>query len=132
MDNEKEDKRKSEEHKQHLKSIGFQKGMQRHPKAGRRPTPDVLKQRLADLAPDAIAVIYELMMSADKDATRLSAAQTIVAPFIAKAPRSVNVRHEHSLADLVHEINSGGKTIDATPVHEDAEYLEYDEDDSEV
>ncbi|MCZ7926194.1 hypothetical protein [Agrobacterium pusense] len=121
-----EDGRKSPEHIEHLRAIGFKKG--REKTGGRKRIPQEIKDAMALASLDAVQVINDLMHSADKDSVRLNAAMAIIAPFVPKAPRQSNVHHSHDLTALLREIN-GGKTIDVTP---QVDAIEYDDDDYET
>ncbi|QTG15727.1 hypothetical protein G6M86_21015 [Agrobacterium tumefaciens] len=114
---EQEDGRKSPEHLAHLNQIGFQKG--RAKTGGRTKMPDVIKQRLMDMAPAALDELYDLMQNADKAAVRLAAIQTILGPLVAKAARKVEVEVNHDLSEL-HRLVTKGETniIDITPTEE--------------
>ncbi|OCJ61207.1 hypothetical protein A6U96_14045 [Agrobacterium tumefaciens] len=113
MTDDKIDRRKSPEHREHLRRVGFQKG--REKTGGRTPVPDVIKEGLRSLTPDAIATLYECLYS-EKDAVRLAAAQTILSPFVAKAARKVEVEVNHDLSELHRRVTSGEtNTIDIIP-----------------
>lgn len=119
MTKEKKDGRKSPENIERLKSMGFQKGQPRHPDAGRQKTPEALKTRFAEMAPEMVEQLYYLAFNADKDSVKLAAIQTVLGPLIAKAPKEIKVQHNHSVSDLLQRVNSRRNNdqgmIDITP-----------------
>lgn len=106
-----------------LKAKGFQKGMKKHPASGRKAIPQEIKDAMANLTPDAVRVLADVMENSSNDAARIKAAEAILKPFISAAPtqQTVDVKHTHVIADMLSQVNSlrlkqdNHKTIDITP-----------------
>lgn len=125
-ESEKIDGRKTPEHLEHLSRVGFQKG--REKTGGRQKMPDVLKERLMDMAPTALSELEYLVVHAEKEAVRLAAIQTVLAPLVAKAARKVEVEVNHDLSELHRRVTSGQtELIDITPIDD-----EYEDDNIEL
>lgn len=117
------DKRMSEENKERLRKQGFQKGMQKVPGSGVKAIPAEVKEALAARTLDAVAVLMDVMENSKNDNARVKAAAYFLDPFISKAPQEVTVQHNHSIADLLAQVNQARlhdereahKIIDITP-----------------
>jgi len=119
---QKVDGRKSPENIARLKEQGFKKGMQRHPDAGRKKEvqiSDYVKGLMSQNAEEAVQTILHLMQNAEKESVRLDAAKAFIAPFVAKAPKQINVEHNLGVSDLLQRVNSRRNAeqdmIDITP-----------------
>ena len=116
------DKRKSEEHKEHLRKIGRKKGDPKVPGSGRVALPEDVKQAMASKTMQAVETVYDVMMNSSNDMARIKAAAYLLDPFVAKAATKVDVNHSVSIAEMLTEINQkrlsvdNAKTIDLTPV----------------
>lgn len=113
----------SEEEKERLRKQGFQKGMQKVPGSGVKAIPQEVKAALAERTMDAVAVLMDVMENSKNDNARVKAAAYFLDPFISKAPQEVTVQHNHSIADLLAQVNQARlnderdarKIIDITP-----------------
>ena len=116
------DKRKSPEHREHLKKIGRKKGDPKVPGSGRVALPEDVKQAMAEKTMDAVKTVYDVMMNSSNDMARIKAASYLLDPFVAKAATKVDVNHSVSIAEMLTEINqrrlseTPSKTIDLTPI----------------
>ncbi|MFD1326760.1 hypothetical protein [Mycoplana ramosa] len=111
----------SPEHREHLKTIGFQKG--RKKTGGTVPIPQEVKEALAKRTMDAVETLADVMLNSSNDNARVKAAAYFLDPFVAKAAtqQEIKVDHRHHIAGLLAEINQARlkddrKTIDVTPV----------------
>lgn len=116
------DKRKSPEHREHLKKIGRKKGDPKVPGSGRKALPDEIKDALASRSMEAVETLYDVLMNSSNDMARMKAASYFLDPFVSKAATKVDVNHSVSIAEMLSEINqkrlseTHSKTIDLTPV----------------
>lgn len=115
---------KSEENKERLKKIGFQKGNPPPKGSGRKKFPEELKNSIMDATPEALENMIALMNNPNtSDGVRFKCAEWLLGAIIpkAKADTNVNVNHSHSIAGMLAEINSlklpgaKEKIIDITP-----------------
>lgn len=118
------DKRKTPEHREHLKAIGRKKGDPKTPGSGVKKIPEEVKEAMAARTLEAVDVLVNVMRNGTKDADRVKAASIILNPFIERTT-NVNVNHAVSIADMLSEINqmrlsNDRKTIDITPQEEPA------------
>ncbi|MCM2433207.1 hypothetical protein [Agrobacterium rosae] len=117
------DKRKTPEHREHLKNIGRKKGQPKIEGSGVKKIPEEVKEAMAAKTMDAVAVMADVMMNSSNDTARVKAAAYFLDPFVPKAATNVNVNHAVSIADMLSQINQSRlkdetKTIDITP-HEE-------------
>lgn len=110
--------KQSDEWKNHLRTIGFQKGRQKT--GGRIATPKETKEWIAGKSKD----VAEFMLNVMNDDTapmreRLKAAQWLGEMSMAKAPtqQEIKVDHSYSISNLLLEAqrNAGKPIIDVTP-----------------
>jgi hypothetical protein len=132
------DKRKTPEHREHLKKIGRKKGDPKIPGSGRKPTPPEVKAAMAERTLDAVAIMEELMRNSTNESVRQKAAAYFIDAMVSKAPaqQNVEVKHTHQLAGMLAEVNAlrladNSKTIDITPNQPEPVLIEADEDDNE-
>lgn len=125
------DRRKTPEHAEHMRKIGFKKGDGRGGRAsggGRVATPPEVKAAMAEKTHEAVEIMYDLMYNSSNESVRWKAAAYFLDAMVAKAPTQseVKVNHTHSIADMLAEVNAlrlsdNSKTIDITPTRiEDA------------
>lgn len=115
------DKRKSPEHLEHLRNIGFAKG--RTKTGGAKALEPDVKAALKERTLDAIETLTDVMFNSSNDNARVRAAAYFLDPFLPRAPKEITVTHSHSIADMLSEINQlrlkdereSRKTIDITP-----------------
>lgn len=117
------DKRKSPEHREHLRKVGFQKGKKKT--GGRVAIPEDVKNAMAERSLEAVEIMTDIMLNSKNDMARIKAAEYMLSPFVSKAPTEskVSVNHSVSIADMLAEINQlrlsdsrdERKTIDITP-----------------
>lgn len=87
-----------------------------------RGYPEVLKEALGQHTIEAVEKVVLLMQTATSEQVQLKAASIIIDAFVAKAPRSINIQHQHSVADLLQQVNGElqkhdpATMIDVTPV----------------
>lgn len=108
----------TDEQKAQLAKQGFQKGKSGNPK-GRPPLPEELKQRMAEMAPDALDTVKWLMANSPNDMVRLKCAELLFAPFVSKAAQKIDVKHDHkhTIDDLLARANAAREAL-AGPVIE--------------
>lgn len=130
------DKRKTPEHREHLKKIGRKKGDPKVPGSGRKPTPPEVKAAMAERTLDAVAIMEDLMRNSRNEAVRQKAAAFFIESMVSKAPsqQNVEVKHTHALAGMLAEVNAlrladNSKTIDLTPLQSEPVRIEADEGD---
>lgn len=100
---------KSEENKERLKKIGFQKGNPPPKGSGRKKFPEELRNSIMDATPEALENMIALMNDKNaSDGVRFKAAEWLLSAVIpkAKADTNVNVNHSHSIAGMLAQINS--------------------------
>ncbi|MCK3776206.1 hypothetical protein MZK49_05615 [Ensifer sesbaniae] len=119
------DKRKSPEHREHLKSIGRKKGDPKVPGSGRKPTPKEVKEFLASRTMEAAEFFVNLMHDDTQPIKeRRMAAQWVLETQISKAATEskVEVNHTHTVTNLLADakrqlaLQDKNKTIDVTPI----------------
>lgn len=97
------DKRKSPEHREHLKKIGRKKGDPKVPGSGRVALPEDVKQAMASKTMQAVETVYDVMMNSSNDMARIKAAAYLLDPFVAKAATKVDVNHTHDIGQMLLE-----------------------------
>ncbi|WCJ63801.1 hypothetical protein [Agrobacterium tumefaciens] len=118
------DKRKSPEHKEHLRQIGFKKNdpvtLERI-KGGSTKYTEELKAAVAEHSLDALAVVVDIMKNGANEHAKLKAATYILEICVAKAAREIKVTKEYSVADLLAQVNATNPDmmIDITPEIDD-------------
>lgn len=136
------DKRKTPEHAEHMRRIGFKKGDGRGglgSGGGRKALPQEVKDAMSEKTLEAVEIMVDVMQNSKNDMARIKAAEYLLSPFVAKAATQseVKVSHSHTIADMLAEINSmrltdNSKTIDLTAkAVEDAVFVPVPGDDND-
>lgn len=79
-----------------LKKKGWQKGQSGNPK-GKPPMPQEVKDKMAKYSPEAIEVIYDLMLNSENDMVRLKAAEVFKNVMVSNAAQKVDVEVKHNM-----------------------------------
>ena len=115
---EEREKKQSPEWKEHLRTIGFQKGRSRT--GGRVATPKETKEWLAGKSQDVAQLLYDMAFDEDLPAReRIKAATWIAEMTMARAPteQKVEVTHTHDIGAMLLEAQrlASSKLIDVSP-----------------